>query len=123
MAKKILIIEDEYILAGMYADQFRKEGWKVSSASTRDEGLKITKKEKPDIVLLDILLFNGHGNEYLKTKREDIAIAKIPVIIFSNLDDVKTKEESLKLGALEYLLKTDYTPRELVAKINSHLKK
>lgn len=120
---KILIIEDEYILAGMYADRFRQEKWKVSIASTRDEGLRLTKKEKPDIVLLDILLFDGHGIEYLTTKKEDEAIAKIPVVVFSNLDDPKTKEESLKLGALEYLLKTDYTPQELVAKVNFHLEK
>jgi len=122
MAKKILIIEDEYILAGMYADRFRQEGWKVSIATTRDEGLKLTKKEKPNIVLLDILLFDGHGIEYLTTKKEDETIAKILVLVFSNLDDEKTKEEALKLGALEYLLKTDYTPQELVNRVNSYLK-
>ena len=122
MAKKILIIEDEHILASMYADRFRQEGWRVNTASTKDEGLNSTKKEKPDIVLLDILLFNGHGNEYLRTKKEDKTIAKIPVIVFSNLDDPKTKEESLELGALEYLLKTDYTPQELINKVNSYLK-
>ena len=122
MAKKILIIEDEQILVGMYADRFRQEKWKVTTATTKDEGLKLTKKEKPDIVLLDILLFDGHGIEYLTVKKEDKAIAKIPVVVFSNLDDPKTKEESLKLGALEYLLKTDYTPQELLHKIDSYLK-
>ena len=122
MAKKILIIEDEHILADMYADRFRQEGWQVSIATTRDEGLKLTKKEKPDIVLLDILLFDGHGIEYLTTKKEDETIAKILVLVFSNLDDEKTKEEALKLGALEYLLKTDYTPQELVSRVESYLK-
>lgn len=122
MAEKILIIEDEYILSGMYADRFRQEGWKVSTAPTRDEGLKLTRKEKPDIVLLDILLFDGHGVEYLRIKKEDKTIAKILVIVFSNLDDPKTKEDSLKLGALEYLLKTDYTPQELVSRVRSYLK-
>jgi len=122
MAKKILIIEDEYILANMYADRFRSEEWEVTIATTRDEGLKLTKKEKPDIVLLDILLFDGHGIEYLRIKKEDEAIARIPVVVFSNLDDPKTKEESLKLGALEYLLKTDYTPQELISRVRSYLK-
>ena len=122
MAKKILIIEDEHILADMYADRFRSEKWQVSTASTKNEGLKLTKKEKPDIVLLDILLFDSHGTEYLKVKKEDKAIAHIPVVVFSNLDDPKTKEESLELGALEYLLKTDYTPQQLVEKVSSYLK-
>ena len=122
MAKKILIVEDEHILASMYADRFYQEGWKVTTVSTQDDGLKMTRKEKPDIVLLDILLFNGHGIEYLKAKKEDKTIAKILVIVFSNLDDPKTREESLKLGALEYLLKTDYTPQELIRRIAFYLK-
>ena len=122
MAKKILIVEDEYILASMYADRFRQEGWEVTTVSTQDDGLEMTRKEKPDIVLLDILLFNGHGIEYLKAKKEDKTIAKILVIVFSNLDDPKTREESLKLGALEYLLKTDYTPQELIRRIAFYLK-
>lgn len=121
MAKKILIVEDEHILASMYADRFRQEGWKVNIATTSDKGLEMTKKENPSIVLLDILLFDGHGTEYLRTKKEDDAIAKIPVIVFSNLDDPKTQEESLKLGALEYLLKTDYTPQGMVEKVKSYL--
>jgi len=85
MAKKILIVEDEHILASMYADRFRQEGWKVNIATTSDKGLEMTKKENPSIVLLDILLFDGHGTEYLRTKKEDDAIAKIPVIVFFQL--------------------------------------
>ena len=123
MAKKILIIEDEHILTDMYADRFKQEKWKVTIETSSNKGLDITRKEKPDIVLLDILLFNGHGIEYLTAKKEDKAIAKIPVIVFSNLEDSKTKEDALKLGVLEYLLKTDYTPQELVARVNFHLKK
>ena len=122
MAKKILIIEDEQILVGMYADRFRQEKWRVVTATTKDEGLKLTKKEKPDIVLLDILLFDGHGTQYLKEKREDKKISDIPVVVFSNLEDPKIKEESLALGALAYLLKTDYTPQELASKVESYLR-
>ena len=123
MAKKILIIEDEHILADMYADRFKQAKWKVVSVTSSNEGLSITRKEKPDIVLLDILLFNGDGLEYLTAKKEDKIIAKIPVIVFSNLEDSKIKEDALKLGVLEYLLKTDYTPQELVARVNLHLQK
>ena len=123
MSKKILIIEDEHILADMYADRFKQEKWRVVSATSSNEGLSATRSKRPDIVLLDMLLFNGHGLEYLAEKKEDEAIARIPVIVFSNLDDEKTKEEALGLGALENLLKTNYTPQELVARFITHLKK
>jgi DNA-binding response OmpR family regulator len=121
MAKKILVVEDEHILSDMYADRFQADGWKVSTASTKNEGLAVTKKEHPDIVLLDILLFDGHGTEYLREKKQDDSIAQIPVVVFSNLDDPKIRAESLELGALDYLLKTDYTPQELMQKISSYL--
>lgn len=120
--KSILIVEDEHVLASMYADRFRSDGWKVQTAPTKDEGLKLAVKMKPDIVLLDILLFDGHGVEFLREKNKDQSIAKIPVVVFSNLDDPKTKEDALALGALEYLLKTDYTPQELVKKVGGHVK-
>ena len=105
----------------MYADRFRQEKWKVFIATSSNEGLSVTRKEKPDIVLLDILLFNGYGLEYLTIKKEYKVIAKIPIIVFSNLDDPKTKDEALELGALEYLLKSDFTPQELVQKTISYL--
>jgi DNA-binding response OmpR family regulator len=123
MANKIVIIEDEHILAGMYAERFRNEGWDVHTASTKDGGLEITKKEKPDIILLDILLFDGHGVEFLKQKNKDKTIAKIPVLVFSNLDDAQTKKEALDLGILEYLLKTNHTPQELVEKAKYYVGK
>lgn len=122
MARKLLIIEDEHMLADMYADKFRSQGWEVETAPTKDKGLKLTKREKPDIVLLDILLFDGHGLEYLRAKKKDRDISRIPVLVFSSLEDQKIMEEALALGALEYLVKTDYTPQELVAKVGSYLR-
>lgn len=121
-SKSILIVEDEHVLAGMYADRFEADGWKVQTAPTKNEGLEAAKKMLPDIILLDILLFDGHGVEFLREKNKDQAIAKIPVVVFSNLDDPKTKEDALALGALEYLLKTDYTPQELVKKVEKYVK-
>lgn len=82
MTKKILIIEDEDILSGMYADRFRLEGWNVNVAATRDDGLEITKREEPDIVLLDILLFNGHGIEYLRIKKQTKRLQQFRLLFF-----------------------------------------
>ena len=119
---KILIVEDEQVLSTMYADLFSGRGWKVTTAASQNEGLKLAKKAKPDIILLDILLFDGHGIEFLREKQKETSITKISVVVFSNLDDPKVREQALELGALDYLLKTSYTPQELIEKVNSCLK-
>lgn len=122
MAKKILIIEDEHLLAEMYVTRFDREGFKVSLARTIKQGIELAKKEKPHLILLDILLPDGNGISFLKKKQSEKSIATIPVVAFSNFDDPETKKQASALGALEYLLKTDYTPQELIEKVRLYLK-
>jgi len=120
--KKILIIEDEKILAGMYKEKFEMEGFEVDLAFDGKEGLEKTKKLKPDLILLDILLPEENGVSFLKKLKEDPEISKIPVVAFSNYDDPQTKRETLELGVKEYLIKTNYTPKEIIEKIKEYLK-
>lgn len=119
--KKILIIEDEKILVEMYCDKFSQEGFKVSLAFNSEEGIELAKKERPDLILLDILLPKENGITFLNWLRKDPEIALTPVVAFSNYDDPETKREALSLGVKEYLIKTDFTPREIVKKIKSYL--
>lgn len=119
--KKILIIEDEKILAEMYKEKFEKEGFEVFLAFDTKEGLELAKKEKPDLILLDILLPVENGVSFLKKQKEDSEISSIPVIAFSNYDEPKTKKEALSLGVKKYLIKTDYTPEEIVKIIKEEL--
>jgi two-component system alkaline phosphatase synthesis response regulator PhoP len=118
---KILIIEDEKVLAEMYKEKFEKEGFKVHLAFTSNEGLNLAKKEKPDLILLDILLPGEDGISFLKWLKNEPEISSIPVVIISNYDDPKAKKEAFELGVKEYLLKTDYTPQQLVEKIKKYL--
>jgi two-component system alkaline phosphatase synthesis response regulator PhoP len=120
--KKILIIEDEKILAEMYREKLEMEGFKVSLAFDVKEGIEMAKKERPDLILLDILLPVENGVSFLKKQKEDKEISEIPVIAFSNYDDSRTKKEAIKLGVKEYLIKTNYTPTEIVEKIKKYLK-
>ena len=120
--KRILIIEDEYMLADMYATRFTQEGFKVSLAESIAQGVILAKKEKPHLIILDILLPDGNGISFLKTKQLEKSIASIPVVAFSNFDDTEIKKEALSLGALEYLMKTDYTPQELMEKVRLYVK-
>lgn len=120
--KKILIVEDEKILAEMYRDKFTRAGFKVISAIEAKEGLASAKKERPDLILLDILLPNESGIYFLSQLKKDSEIASIPVVAFSNFDDPETKSQAKKLGVKEYVIKTNYTPQEVVEKVKNYLR-
>jgi len=119
--KKILLIEDEKILAEMYRDKFTQAGLKVYLAFDSKEGLALAKKEKPDLIVLDILLPKENGIVFLTWLRKEPEISSIPVVAFSNYDDPATKRQAAKLGVKDYLIKTSYTPSEIVAKIKQLL--
>lgn len=120
--KKILIIEDEKILAEMYHDTFVEAGFNVISAIESKEALKITKKEKPDLIILDILLPRESGLFFLEWLKKDPEISKIPVIIFTNYDGVEARRKALDLGIKDYLIKADFTPQQFVEKVKKYLK-
>jgi two-component system alkaline phosphatase synthesis response regulator PhoP len=120
--KKILIVEDEKVLAEMYRDKFEKEGFEVVLGFDCRDGLDKAKAEKPDLILLDILLPVENGVSFLKRMREEPEISSIPVVAFSNYDDPETKKEALKLGIEEYLIKTNYTPQQIVDRVKKHLR-
>ncbi len=119
--KKILIIEDEKMLAEMYRDRFTHEGFEVYSAFDAEEGMEMVKKIKPDLILLDILLPRANGTDFLEDLRKDKDLAETKVIAYSNYDDAKSKEVAEELGAKEYLIKTNYTPKEVVEIVRRHI--
>jgi len=121
--KKILIIEDEKILAEMYKDKFEEAGHQADLVFSSEQALDYLKKEKPDLILLDILLPRENGIYFLKRLKEIEEGSKVPVIAFSNYDEPRTKKEALELGAKAYLIKTQYTPKEIVEEIEKILKK
>jgi len=118
---KILIIEDEKILAEMYYDTFVQAGFEVFSATESEEGLEVAKKEKPDLIILDILLPRENGISFLEQQKKDPEIASIPVVVFTNYDGLDTQEKAKKLGVKGYLIKANFTPQQFVSKIKSYL--
>lgn len=122
MTKKILLIEDEKILAEMYKDKFTQAGFEIFLAFDSREGLALAKKEKPDLIVLDILLPRENGIIFLTWLRKEPEISSTPVIAFSNYDNPETKRQAFKLGVKDYLIKTNYTPREIVEEIKNYLK-
>jgi len=119
--KKILIVEDEKILGEMYRDKFIQAGFEIILAGSAEEGHKFLLKEKLDLILLDILLPRENGITFLTKLRKNPKTALIPVVAFSNFDDPLAKKETLSLGAKDYLIKTAYTPQEIIKKIKNYL--
>lgn len=116
---KILIVEDERMLIEMYQEKFTQEGFEVDLARSAEQGLELVKKN-PDLVLLDILLPKGNGIYFLKQmKKTDFA--SIPVVAFSNYNDPGTKHRAKELGVKDYLIKTNYTPDQVVEKVKDTL--
>lgn len=119
---KVLIIEDEKILAEMYKDKFEEAGYQVDSVFSSEQALDYLKKEKPDLILLDILLPRENGIFFLKKLKEMKEDSEVTIIAFSNYDEPRTKKEALGLGAVAYLIKTQYTPKELLEEVEKILK-
>ncbi len=121
--KKILFIEDESALQRAATQVFAEEGFQVFSALDGELGLALAKRERPDIILLDLVIPKIDGFQVLSEIRQDPAIKNIPVIILSNLEGSADVERALELGATTYLVKTNYRLGEVVEKIKHILQK
>jgi len=118
---KILIVEDDTFLAGIYANKFEKEGFEVALATDGEMALKLAKKEAPHIILLDILLPKLDGFEVLEKLKSDAGTKAIPVILLTNLGQKEDVDKGLKLGAADYLIKAHFMPAETVEKVKKVL--
>ena len=117
MPYNVLVVEDDKFLRELISQKLVKEGYNISQAVDGEEGLKKIKEEKPDLVLLDLILPGIDGFEVLVRAKEEQEVAKIPVIILSNLGQKEDIEKGIKLGAFDYLVKAHFTPGEIIEKI------
>lgn len=115
--KKILLIEDDKMLADMYVTKFEKEGLHVGRAHDGAEGLEIIKQEKPDLVLLDIIMPKLDGFAVLKAIKADPELKKIHVLLLTNLGQSEDVTKGNELGADDYFIKANHTPAEIVEKV------
>jgi two-component system alkaline phosphatase synthesis response regulator PhoP len=118
--KKILLIEDEPVLVDLCKVKFSKEGFNVITALDSESGLQLARIEKPDLIILDILLPVRNGIAFLKKLRAEPEISKIPVFVFSCFDEVDIKKQAFDLGVEDYVLKTKCTLDQLVEKIKAY---
>jgi len=119
--KKILFIEDEQTLQKTLGDFLGREDYKAISALDGEIGLKLARIEKPDLILLDLVLPKIHGLDVLKALKENPVTRKIPVIILTNMEGMEEVNRAIELGATTYLVKTSYKLEEVVEKIKKAL--
>lgn len=120
---KVLIIEDEPLVVRMYEKSLRFDKHEVSTALNGLEGLEKIKSERPDIILLDVMMPQMNGMQVLEEMAKDPAIKDIPVIMLTNLSGKHDAELAMSKGALEYWVKKDAKPQELGTKITELLAK
>ena len=120
MSKKILIVEDEEGLLDGLAHNFRYEGYEVLTAKNGQEGLKMALKQKPDAVLLDIMLPEKDGFTVLKELRQ--RHREIPVLVMTARNFEADVLKGFDLGADDYVTKP-FRPRELVARVRAVLRR
>lgn len=117
MVKKILLVEDEEIMIGLLQKKLTKEGYEVLIARDGEEGLKIMKEAKPDLILLDIIMPKMGGFEVMQEMQENKELKKIPIIVISNSGQPVELDKAQKLGARDWLIKTEFDPQEVIDKI------
>lgn len=119
--KKILFIEDEHALQQTLGDLLRGEGYEMQSAFDGETGLQMVRSEKPDLILLDLILPKLHGFDVLKQVKEDTETRDIPLIVLTNLEGMGDVEQALELGATTYLVKANYSLDEVLEKVRKAL--
>jgi len=120
--KKILIIEDDRSLQSALVEIIQQEGFETESAFDGEEGLAKIRSFGPDLVLLDIILPKKDGFDLLSEIKKDEALKNIPVLVLTNLEEVNNIQKALDLGANSYLVKSDFSLKDIVEKVRVILK-
>ena len=119
---KVLFVEDDMDLAFLYSNEFEKEAFIVINAYNGEDGLSMAKEEKPDIILLDIMLPGINGLDVLKELKSSPSTLNIPVILLTALSDDSTIKEGFLRQADSYLIKSFQNPRLVVEEVKNVLK-
>lgn len=120
--RKILMVEDDSAQALMYKIEFKNFGFDLQIVEDGSAAYGEINKVKPELVLLDMLIGKVSGYDVLKKIKESKDLKDIKVIIMSNYNKKELNDECIKAGALDYWVKSDYVPRQIVEKVQTILK-
>lgn len=123
MAQKILLVEDEQFIRDLYKRQLEKAGFVVDAFSSGGPATSSLENMAYDLIILDIMLPQTSGLEILKKIKANEKTKKIPVVMLTNLGNEDIIKEGFLLGAEGYLIKSSYSPNQIVAEIKEILQK
>ncbi len=119
--KKILIIEDEKIICDLLERKLTREGYSVVITNNGIDGLVNMREDRPDIVLLDIIMPKMGGFEVMEEMNKDETLKDIPVIVVSNSGQPVEIDRIKKMGAKDWLIKTEFDPQEVLEKVKKQI--
>lgn len=119
----ILVAEDDKFLAKAYKMKLSKKGYTVQNAGNGEEAIKILESFTPDVIILDLLMPVMDGFATLGKIKSNPKWKQIPVIVATNLAQADDVVKAMRLGASDYIVKTDFSTRDLIAKIEGYLEK
>jgi DNA-binding response OmpR family regulator len=117
MAQKILLIEDDEQIRRMYQQAFVAGGFECEEAGDGNKGIEMAKQNKPDLILLDMMMPDIDGLTILDKLKHDETVLAIPVIVLSNLSAQEGIDNAMRLGAMDYINKSAVKPRDVVEKV------
>lgn len=116
---KVLIIDDDTNITEIWKITLKQNGFEVLSATTGRAGIDLVKSDRPDFIIIDQIMPDMKGNDVLRTLKEDPTTSMIPMTIASNYSDTQLMQEAIQQGALDYILKYQIEPLDLVNKIKN----
>jgi len=118
---RILLVEDDITLAGLYKMRMETEGFDVKHVGNGEEALQAAKEYRPDLVLLDIMMPKLDGFDVLDILHNTPALKGMKIVILSAIGEAEEQAKAMELGADEYLVKSQVLIAEVMARIRSHL--
>lgn len=122
--KTIMLIEDDAFIFEIYQTKFGKEGHTLVAAHSGEEALKLLSDPatpRPDVILCDVIMPGMGGFEFLRHKYETPELKDIPTIMLTNVSEREHYDLAQKYGAIGYIIKANYTPSDVLRKINKFL--
>ena len=120
---KILFVEDDPLIVKIYTTRLTADGYEVLSADNGEAGLKLAEEMVPDLIVLDVMMPKMDGFAVLTKLRQNEKTKNVPILIYSNLAQEDEMNRAKTLGATEFIIKANFSPTEMVAKIKQYLTK
>jgi len=121
--QKILIVDDDVAIVRVLKGEFEEEGFEVLTAYNGQIGIDKALSDFPDLILLDIVMPVIDGLEVLRILRKDKRGADIPVVVLTNYDEMEKMAKAKEMGAIDFLVKTDWRMQDIMEKVKMVLRK